>query len=222
MYLKSRVIQGLENVGATFVALPKGSTPRKRGVRYFHLCAGIDTLRGAMDEEKDGRRCRKRIIVRPSRFRRGLMELYTYHFPKAWSAACVANRELIKEAQRRAHALEKDFGPEGMEWRIRFFEHYFRVFKGGEKPAEGLKAYSRFYQYVYVVIYRELKAEAACAKEEQTEAVEAVETAEISMEDITFEPVEFGKPFRLRRRVGKNVLERAFRAREEVFFPPPI
>ena len=61
-----------------------------------------------MDEEKEGQKYKKRIVVRPSRFRDGLFELYTYHFPKQWSAACVANREMIKEAQRRAHALEKD------------------------------------------------------------------------------------------------------------------
>lgn len=228
MYLKSRVIKGLESAGASFVSLPEGSTPRKRGVYYFYMCAGIDKIRGAMDEEKEGRRCKKRIIVRPSRFRSGLMELYTYHFPKTWSAACVANRELIKEAQRMAHAIEKDFGPEGMEWRIRFFEHYFRVFKGGEKPAEGMKAYSGFYQYVYVVLYRELKAVAERANEEMETAAEAVvavktaEAEEISTEDSTFEPVDFSKPFRLRRRIGKNVLERAFRVREEAFFPPPI
>ena len=51
---------------------------------------------GAMDMVKEGQARKKRIIVRPSRFRSGLFELYTYHFPKHWSAACVANRELIK------------------------------------------------------------------------------------------------------------------------------
>lgn len=49
---------------------------------------------------------------------------------------------------------------EGLEWRIRFFAHYFKMFKGGEKPAEGMKRYSRFYQYVYVAIYRELREQA--------------------------------------------------------------
>ena len=55
-----------------------------------------------MDEPKLGQARRKRIIVRPSRFRFGLHELYVYHFPKHWSAACIANRELIKEAQQQA------------------------------------------------------------------------------------------------------------------------
>lgn len=179
-HLKTRVIEGLKSTVATFEPLPKGSTPHKRGVHYFRACVGVDALWGAMDSEKEGRKYRKRIIVRPARFRDGLFELYTYHFPKRWSEACVANRELIKEAQRRAHALEKDFGPEGMEWRIRFFKHYFRVFKGGEKPEEGMKAYSRFYQYVYVAIYRELQE---AAKKEQAEEVE--------IEEISFEPIDF-------------------------------
>ena len=179
-HLKTRVIEGLKSVGFTFEPLPAGSTPHRRGVHYFHAFVGVDCLWGAMDEEKEGRKYKKRIVVRPSRFRDGLFELYTYHFPKQWSKACVANRELIKEAQRRAHALEKDYTPEGLEWRIRFFKHYFSVFKGGGKPEEGMKPYSRFYQYTYVAIYRELQAEAKRAKEE-----------EVNIEDISFEPIEF-------------------------------
>ena len=141
---------------------------------------GIDYWRGATDEAKEGRKYKKRIVVRPSRFREGLFELYTFHFPKHWSAACVANRELIKEAQRRAHALEKDHSLEGIEWRIRFFHHYFTVYKGGGKPEEGFKAYSRFYQYVYVAIYRQLQKEAKRAKEN-----------EVNVEEISFEEVDF-------------------------------
>ena len=198
-HLKTRVIEDLKKAGFSFGPLPKGSTPHRRGVHYFHAFVGVDCLWGAMDEEKEGRKYKKRIVVRPSRFRDGLMELYTYHFPKHWSEASVANREMIKEAQRRAHALEKDFTPEGLEWRIRFFEHYFRVFKGGGKPEEGMKAYSRFYQYTYVAIYRELQAEAQ--KEE-----EIFQNSEVSLlhplssaslrspvpsGDITFKPIEF-------------------------------
>ena len=186
-HLKTQVIEGLKSTVATFESLPKGSTPHKRGVHYFRADVGVDALWGAMDAEKDGRKCKKRIVVRPSRFRDGLFELYTYHFPKEWSAGCVANRELIKEAQRRAHALEKDFGPVGMEWRIRFFKHYFRVFKGGEKPEEGMKAYSRFYQYVFVAIYRKLKEE---VKELTNERMNEL-TNEVKIEEISFEPIDF-------------------------------
>ena len=179
----------LKSSGFEFVSLPAGSTPHKRGVHYFHTCAFLTAIRGAVDMAKEGRKCRKRIVVRPSRFRRGLHELYTYHFPKHWSAACVANRELIKEAQRQAHALEHDHSIEALEWRVRFFNHYFRVFKGGAKPEPGMKPYSRFYQYTYVAIYRQLQAERKKAQEP---------------ESVSFEPVETEEPFRLQRHTFKT------------------
>ena len=179
-HLKTKVIERLKGSGFEFVPLPAGSTPHKRGVYYCHMCAGVDFLLGAMDSAKEGCKYKKRIVVRPSRFREGLFELYTFHFPKYWPEACVANRELIKEAQRRAHALEKDHTPEGIEWRIRFFHHYFTVYKGGGKPEEGFKAYSRFYQYVYVAIYRQLQKEAKRAKEN-----------EVNVEEISFEEVDY-------------------------------
>ena len=115
-HLKTKVIERLKGSGFEFVPLPAGSTPHKRGVYYCHMCAGVDFLLGAMDSANEGRKYKKRIVVRPSRFREGLFELSTFHFPKYWPEACVANRELIKEAQRRAHALEKDHTPEGIEW----------------------------------------------------------------------------------------------------------
>lgn len=205
-HLKTRVIDDLKRAGFSFGPLPAGSTPHRRGVHYFHACDGVDYIWGAMDEEKEGRKYKKRIVVRPSRFRDGLMELYTYHFPKQWSEASVANREMIKEAQRRAHALEKDFTPEGLEWRIRFFEHYFRVFKGGGKPEEGMKAYSRFYQYTYVAIYRELQAEAKRAKEE-----------EVNIEDISFEPIEF----RPRLQAFLSPLRRSYNYFRNRYLQPP-
>lgn len=204
--LKTQVIEQLKEDGFVFESLPAGATPHRRGVHYFRACEGVDCLRGAMDMAKEGRRCRKRIVVRPSRFRDGLMELYTYHFPKMWSAACVANRELIKEAQRRAHALEKDCGPEGLEWRIRFFRHYFTVFKGGAQPEEGMKAYSRFYQYTYVAIYRQL----------QEEAKRSTET-EVKIDEISFEEVDF----RPRLRSFASPLRRSYNYFRECNLKPP-
>ena len=195
-HLKNIVMNGLKSTGATFVQLPPDATPHTRGVRYFRFHTGIKCLWGAMDEEKIGRARRKRIVVRPSRFRDGLFELYTYHFPKHWSAACVANRELIKEAQRQAHALEHDHSIEALEWRVRFFDHYFRVFRRGEKPEPGIKAYARFYQYTYVVIYRELKAA-------QQQALQPKE--------ISFEPIVPESTFRPRRHREKNILDWAFK-----------
>lgn len=164
-HLKNIVISDLKNTVATFVTLPPDSSPHTKSVRYFRSCIGIKAVWGAMNDRKIGAKRRKHIIARPSRFRPGLFELYTYHFPTHWSAACVANRELIKLAQKQAHALEKDHSMEALEWRIRFLMHYFRIFKGHHKPEQGLKPYTRFYQYTFVSIYRALQA---AAKEQQS------------------------------------------------------
>ena len=227
-HLKNIVIDGLKDNGATFVQLPStrrmdcrhrrlSGSPHTRGVRYFMTVEGIDCIRGAMDMPAEGAKRRKRIIVRPSRFRPGLHELYTYHFPKTWSAACVANRELIKEAQRQAHALEHDHSLEALEWRIRFFNHYFTVFKGGAKPEPGLKPYSRFYQYTYVTIYRQLQAaqqSALQAQETLCTSVPLLEQShhqpEINIDDISFEPIVPRINFRSHRRTPRNILELAF------------
>ena len=179
-HLKTHIISRLDAAISYFVPPSDVSALHSRGVRYFVPEEGIDAFWGAMNTAKEGRRYRKHIIVRRAPEHNGLLQLYTYHFPRHWSAACVANRELIKEAQRQAHALEHDHSIEALEWRIRFFNHYFRVFKGGAKPEPGLKPYSRFYQYTYVAIYRQLREEARRAKEET-----------VKIEEISFEPVEF-------------------------------
>ena len=184
----------LANTCATFVPLPPQPTPHSKGVRYLTFVEGINSICQAMDAQKDGQKRRKRIVVRPSRHHLGLHELYTYHFPKHWSEACVSNRELIKEAQRQAHALEHDFSYEGLEWRIRFFSHYFRVVRGGEKPAPGLKRYSRFYQFAYVSIYRALRA---AREQEQERAQHTLEQARNIADEVSFVPV---LPARFRRR----------------------
>ena len=214
VYLKTKVMDRLKWDGFEFVSLPRSATPHKQGVHYFRTCAFLTAIRGAVDMAKEGRKCRKRIVVRPSRFRAGLHELYTYHFPTHWSAACVANRELIKEAQRQAHALEHDHSIEALEWRVRFFNHYFRVFKGGAKPEPGMKPYSRFYQYTYVSIYRQLQAERKKAQEP---------------EPVSFEPVEPEQPFRLKRHViqaDRNTILEVFSKRDGedwmASLPPPI
>ena len=219
-HLKNIVIDGLKSCGFTFVQLPAGSTPHTRGVRYFRAYVGVDCLWGAMDRPKLGRVRRKRIVVRPSRFRDGLFELYTYHFPTHWSAACVANRELIKEAQRQAHALEHDHSIEALEWRVRFFNHYFTVFKGGAKPEPGMKPYSRFYQYTYVAIYRQLKA--AQLQAQQPTAAEWIScSGSKPVEEISFEPIVPEFTIRPRQRKEKNILDLAFAEHKELYFPPP-
>ena len=149
---------GLSSIIDHYVALPPNSAPRARGVRYFVPITLYEAYWGAMNSVKAGRRYKKHIVVRRMPYAHGLLQLYTYHFPKTWSAACVANRELIKQAQRQAHALEHAHTREALEWRLRFFNHYFSVVKGGAAPEPGLKPYSRFYQYTYVSIYRQLQS----------------------------------------------------------------
>ena len=184
-----------------YVSLPPKSAPRARGVRYFVPIDAIKTFWGAMNELKEGQRRRQHIIVRHAPEHNGLLQLYTYHFPTHWSAACVANRELIKLAQRQAHALEHDHSLEAIEWRVRFFHHYFHVFKGGEAPEPGLKPYSRFYQYTYVAIYRQLQAAQKAAKEPQ-----------INVEDISFEPISASSISRNYRQASRfrSLTQRAY------------
>ena len=167
---------GLRGIISRYVQLPPNSAPRARGVRYFVPIELYEAYWGAMNMVKEGHRYKKHIVVRRMPYAKGLLQLYTYHFPKTWSAACVANRELIKQAQRQAHALEHAHTPEALEWHIRFFNHYFTVVKGGAKPEPGLKPYARFYQYTYVAIYRQLQAQ-----QRQTQQI---------AEDVSFNQVE--------------------------------
>ena len=184
-HLKSRVIRRLKCAVSYYAPHSEISASHRRGVRYLVPVVGINMLWGAMSTHKEGRRYHKHIIVRRVPRSGGqLLQLYTYHFPKTWSAACVANRELIKEAQRQAHALEHDHSLAAIDWHIRFLHHYFTVFRGGAKPEPGMKPYSRFYQYTYVAIYRQLKEEARKAKEEA--------------EEVSFEPIIDRRPLRTR------------------------
>ena len=213
-HLKTHILSRLNGAISYFLPPSDVSALHTRGVRYFVPVDGIEAFWGAMNTVKEGRRYRKHIIVRHAPEHHGLLQLYTYHFPKHWSAACVANRELIKEAQRQAHALEHDHSIEALEWRVRFFNHYFRVFKGGAKPEPGMKPYSRFYQYTYVSIYRQLQAERKKAQEP---------------ESVSFEPVETEEPFRLKRHVvqaDRNTILEVFSKRDGgdwmASLPPPI
>ena len=160
-HLKTRIYFYLKDIISHDVPHTTVSASHARGVRYFETVENFKFFMGAMNTVKEGRHYKKHIIVRQYARNRKVLQLYTYHFPTRWSEACVANREIIKEAQRRAHALEHDRSYEAIEWHIRFLKHYFRVFRGGAQPEPGLKRYSRFYQYTYVVIYRQLKAEQA-------------------------------------------------------------
>ena len=171
-HLKSIIENRLKGMISYYAPHSEISASHRRGVRYIVPVLQFDMFCGAMNTVKEGHKYKKHIVVRRVPRRGGhVLQLYTYRFPKSWSAACVANRNLIKEAQRRAHALEHDHSLAALEWRIRFFHHYYTVFKGGAKPEPGMKPYSRFYQYTYVAIYRELKA------------------AQQQAEDVSFEPI---------------------------------
>lgn len=216
-HLKSIVKNRLKCAVAYYAPHSEISASHRRGVCYLVPVVGIDALWGAMNTVKEGRHYKKHIIVRRVPRRGGqLLQLYTYRFPKSWSAACVANRELIKEAQRRAHALEHDCSYAGIDWHIRFFKHYFRVVKGGAAPEPGMKRYSRFYQYTYVAIYRELKAAQSEQTQVQTTQQQAHEPA-INMDDITFDPIRY-LPSRTRR---VYPLRRVLAARDYINDPPP-
>ena len=152
-YLKTRVIERLSATCATFVSLPAGITPSSKGVRYFTTVEAVKTIRGAMDLIREGRKYHKRIIVRPSRHRKGLHELYTYHIPKAWSQACQDNRALLHEARLQAHAIERDHSLAALEWRVQQLSNYYH-------PKDGIKPYARLFHYVYFILQRDMRAAA--------------------------------------------------------------
>ena len=182
-HLKTTIISRLKDVVSTYVPSPARSVIPARGVRYFIANEAFKGLWGAMNTVPEGRRVRKHIIVRRAPERNGLLQLYTYHFPKTWSQACQDNRALIKLAQRQAHALEHDYSMAALEYRLRFFRHYFNVFRLHQDPEPGFKRYSRFYQYTFVAIYRELKAE-------QQAAIQPAEPQTLTPDDIAFDPIK--------------------------------
>ena len=201
-HLKTRVSNGIADKLATLVRLPQ-DTPHKRSVTYFTLNTAIKEVRGAMDAVKLGNKYRKRIVMRPSRHRPGLHELYTFHFPKSWSVACRANRALMAEARRRAHEIERDHSYAGLEWRIRHIAHLFN-------PEPGIKPYHRLFHFAYMVIQLELRAASKPAP---------------SVEDVTFEPIMPYRP--VHRHTGRVHSLCRFTPHKPCFvqphfpFPPP-
>ena len=202
-HLKTTIFSLLTSTLFREVPSPAVSKVRARGVRYLYPIDAINYYCGMMNSHKQGQKYRKHIIVRRVPRFGGLHQLYTYHFPKTWSAACVANRELIKTAQKLAHALEHDYSPEGIEWRLRFFHHYFHVVKGGAKPEPGLKPYTRFYQYVYVSIYRDLKS--AVTATQEVSLTEQPTAEQPLPEEVSIEPID-PRPLRSRRTYPLNAL----------------
>lgn len=153
-HLKNIVLDALRAKGFSLVHFSHGSSaPHARGVYYFLLPKGMERISGAIDFPIKGRAGKKkiRIIIRPSRHRPGLHEVYVLHFPKQWSEACQANRKLIKLAQQQAHAIERLAREDAAEWWERFEAQL-------ANPAPGTKRYAHFFTFVYVTLYRELRA----------------------------------------------------------------
>ena len=212
-HLKTRVISSLKGLVSYFAPSPARSVIPARGVRYFVPVECYEAFWGAMNSVEEGRRYRKHIVVRHSPEHNGLLQLYTYHFPKTWSQACQDNRSLIKLAQRQAHALEHDYSMTGLEYRLRFFKHYFNVFRLHQDPEPGFKRYARFYQYTFVAIYRELKAAYQAAKEP------ALPTAD----EITIDPIKSVRSLQahsMSRSLHSDVIRRSLHSFSRGFKPP--
>ena len=184
-------MDALSQTLATFVPHPSDSAPHAKGVRYFRISnPAIEAIWGAMDTVKQGQKCKKRIVVRPSRRYPGLHELYTYRFPKQWSEACQANRELIKTAQTLAHAIEKDHSYAALEWQIRHIQHLLN-------PVPGQKTYAHFYPFVYVTIYQSLRAASQSTQPAASQAAQHIaylSSSPVSSENpesVSFVPITF-------------------------------
>ena len=80
-------------------------------------------------------------------------ELYYYHMHEGpWSEGATRNREIIKAAQRAAHAVERDADLRPL-WEAAYAEYRATI------PA-GTKKYYHFYNFVYVTIYRDMRERA--------------------------------------------------------------
>lgn len=122
----------------------------------------IDTWRGPLDSSRTGQAKRERLV---SRYRKGSGENHQVYPMKMhegpWAEGATANRELMKTAQREAHAIERaaihpelsssDYIALAAEWQQRFADY-----KATKTPTD--KQYSTLYTYTYSLLYRELKA----------------------------------------------------------------
>jgi len=121
----------------------------------------IDTWRGPLDSRKTGQAKRERLV---SRYRKGSGDNHQVYPMKMhegpWAEGATRNRELMKTAQREAHAIERAaLHPElatpeylalAAEWQKRFAEY-----KSTKRPQD--KQFATLYTYTYSHLYRELK-----------------------------------------------------------------
>ena len=121
----------------------------------------INTWRGPLDSRKTGQAKRERLV---SRYRKGSGENHQVYPMKMhegpWSEGATRNRELMKNAQREAHAIERaakhpelatpEYLTLAAEWQKRFAEY-----KSTKRPGD--KQFATLYTYTYSHLYRELK-----------------------------------------------------------------
>ena len=123
--------------------------------------AAIESYVGTLDSKKEGQAKRERLV---SRFRPGTRghQMYPMKIHEGpWSEGASANRELMKTAQREAHAIERaakhpelstaEYITLAADWQQRFAEY-----KSTKK--RGDRQYATLYTYTYSHLYRELKA----------------------------------------------------------------
>lgn len=121
----------------------------------------INTWRGPLDSRKTGQAKRERLV---SRYRKGSGENHQVYPMKMhegpWSEGATRNRELMKNAQREAHAIERaakhpelatpEYLTLAAEWQKRFAEY-----KSTKRPGD--RQFATLYTYTYSHLYRELK-----------------------------------------------------------------
>ena len=125
---------------------------------FTTISNGITSLWGAIDSVKDGQMNRRRLVVRRHEYGEEMNydkdghkihELYYSRMHEgAWSEGATKNREIIKAAQKAAHAVERD-----SELRPQW-EAAYEVYKASLPPDQ--TAY-HFYNFVYVTIYRDMR-----------------------------------------------------------------
>ena len=133
---------------------------------------GIDTVRGALDEVKEGQANRVRLVCKWHYWGEKWIDedgskvhlVYTYHFHEgAWSEGATRNRAMIKTAQRTAHDIERvcyhpeEYDEEDREqaeiWKWKYAE-YRATFSPDRKD------YKHFYNWMFTEIYRGMRREA--------------------------------------------------------------
>ena len=121
----------------------------------------VETIRGALDSKKYAQPHGMRMVSRYRNGEDGEHQVYFMQIHEGpWSEGATKNRELIKAAQKRAHAIDKatrkpeecdpELVTEAAQWKERF-----EAYRAGLK--EGEKGYGSLYTYTYVQIYREMK-----------------------------------------------------------------